>query len=45
LTEAYMFGAFWKQFYCRLGHCESVSEYSRRTKIDKNVAFAYFKKA
>ena len=45
LTEAYMFGAFWKQFYYRLGPCESVSEYSRRTKIDKNVAFAYFKKA
>lgn len=45
ITEAYMFGAFWKQFYYRLGPCESVSEYSRRTKIDKNVAFAYFKKA
>lgn len=45
LTEAYMFGVFWKHFYCRLGPCESVTEYSRRTKIDKNVAFAYFGKA
>ena len=40
--EFYGFGHFWPQFYYRIGDWETISDYCKRTNIDKSTAFAYW---
>ena len=40
--EFYGFGRFWPQFYYRIGDWETISDYCKRTNIDKSTAFAFW---